>query len=370
MTEKLKTLMHDRATLAEFEMPDVDVLVRAGTQRARRRGLTMVGGAVAATVAAVIAVSALSGGPGGSSGPAIANDPLAVDAPSYGRGSVIHAGDDSVDVGHQVNAYVRTRVGYVVADPSGTVWSVAAGRVSRIGETSATHPHLVSDDEGPLAGWVDGTGERPEFVVFDQSTGETVRNDDATTSGMGVLADEADPAYFYDIDDRTAYWRDQRGAVAVDIDSGELSVVDKKARNGFDLLGVEDGVLAVLVRGQGGVALTGADRHLVLADAPGAPAHFSPDASWVSVDADEPMVFDVQTGERMPLRLDDAFATGYEWLDADTLVMLAASDPSGSFRLITCEIPAGSCEDAAADLGTEDELIADYALPNGEDISD
>ena len=153
---------------------------------------------------------------------------------------MIHVGDQTVDVGHEVWAYSRTTRGYVVADRDGTVWSVTDSGVRSVGTVSAKHPRIVADTDGTLAGWVDPSGESPAFVVLDQATGDVVREDGETAPGMGELADEENPAYIYAIDGRTAYWRDARGAVAVDVDSGEVRVVDARARNGFDIVAAED----------------------------------------------------------------------------------------------------------------------------------
>ena len=53
---------------------------------------------------------------------------------------------------------------------------------------------------------------------------------------------------------------------------------------------------------------------------------FSPDARYYTADADELQVYDVSTGTRVGLDLDRGFATGFEWLDAETLVVLAAAE--------------------------------------------
>ena len=257
-------------------MPDLDALTRAGDRRLRRRqtGLLAGGLAAAAVVVAAVAVPGLRGGSG---------DTNVVDLPdvaavSWARGQEIHVGDETVEVGHEVNAYVRTSHGYVVADPDGNVWSVTGSGVDQVGTVSAKHPRLVADTEGSLAGWVDPSEQSPSFMVWDQDAGGLLYADGTHTSAdMGELADEADPAYFYAIDGRTAYWRDARGAVAVDLDTGEVGVVEAKARNGFDIVAVEDGHIA-FSRPKGTLVARGPDgAATMLRGAYGSMGAFSPD---------------------------------------------------------------------------------------------
>ena len=116
--------------------------------------------------------------------------------------------------------YVRTEHGYVVADPtarSGRSPTPASG--ADRAASMPKHPRLVATTRRPLAGWVDPSGDAPAFVVLDQGTGDVdaVRRGDRRRT-WATLADEENPAYFYAIDGHTAYWRDARGAVAVDLD--------------------------------------------------------------------------------------------------------------------------------------------------------
>ena len=250
-----------------------------------------------------LAATRIAGGPAPESTPVV-SDPVPQPAQvSWATGQVLHVGDRTIDVGVGVKAYVRTSVGFVVADPAGVVHSVVDGKVSDVGRTDAKHPHLVSDPTGTQAGWVELDGDRPGFVVLDQATGDTTRNDDATAPGMGLLADQRDPAYFYAISGGVTYWRDLRGAVAVDLASGDVRVVDAR------------------------------------------------------------------TGERVALDLHYAFATGYEWLDGHRLAVLAQEARRSPVQLLTCVVPAGTCDVTVDDLGSFDDLLADgFQRPVGQKL--
>ena len=362
MTEKLKQLLHEQAESAQLAPLDADAIARSGDRRRRRRR----GAAVAGLAATLVVAGGVASRVGGDE--TVADDPAAPAAVSaevtWATGTTIHAPSGDVEVGRQVRSYVRTAAGYVVADPRGVVWSVRDGEVTRVGQTDERVPRLVSDDESGLAGWVDTAADAPVFVVLDQATGEVTRHTGHTDPSMGTLADEADPAFFYAIDAGTAYWRDQRGAVATDLDSGEARVVDPDARNGFDISDAEDGIIAF--SGDRGTVLgTAPGEGVRLADAHGSAGAFSPDARWFSADADEPQVYDARSGDPVRLDLDRGFATGYEWLDDDTLVVIAARTEASPVELLTCEIPAGDCE-RVAELPPFDKLAVGFALPVGQ----
>lgn len=367
MTEKLKSLLHEQAETVDFAVPDVAALTRAGDRRVRRRR-GLVGGVAALAVVGALAAPRIVGGAPDST--PVVSEPAPQPAQvTWATGHVLHVGDRTIDVGVGVKAYVRTSAGFVVADPAGVVHSVVDGKVSDVGRTDARHPRLVADSAGTLVGWVERDGDRLGFVVLDQATGRTTRNDDATAPGMGLLADQPDPAYFYAISDGTAYWRDLRGAVAVDLASGDVRVIDADARNGFDILDAEDGVIAFNASDDG--TALGATRRgaLMLPQVYGSMGTFSPGAGYYSSDADEPQVYDARTGERVALDLHYAFATGYEWLDGHRLAVLAQKTGRSPVQLLTCAVPAGTCDVTVADLGSFDDLQGDgFQLPVGEDL--
>jgi len=364
MTEKLKMLMHERAGVPAFDPPDVEGLVRAGTVRARRRRLAVAAGAVSvAAVVGGLAVAVTQGDDRGAE--ATAADTPPTRSVTWATGSTVHTPDGAYELDHPIAAYVRTSVGYVFTDGAGSVYSAVDDRVTRVGDVSATSPHLVADGDGPLVAWVDPSEEAPRFVVHDQSTGTTTVLDGDTEPGMGELADEENPAYVYGVDGRTVVWRDVRGAVAVDLDTGEQRVLDADARNGFDIVAVEDGVFAFNAGDAGTAVGTTRDEAVVLENVYGSVAAFSPQASWVSVDADQPEVYDVGTGEKVTLDIDGRwFATGFEWLDDHTLAVIAARDEGGHYELLTCSVPAGACEVAAPHLGAVGNER--FVLPVGE----
>ncbi|WP_244927685.1 hypothetical protein [Nocardioides sp. W7] len=365
MTEKLKTLLHDQAETIDFAGPDLDAITATGDRRVRRRRAAgLVGGLAALAVVGGVAVVSLSGDDGG---PQVAGEPLPTASLSWATGSTLHAGGERADLGHRVAAYVGTDAGYVFTDGEGAVFSYSGGSVDRVGTTSAgMRPRLVADSTGTLAGWVDPSGDRPAFVVLDQATGDVQRYDDATAPGMGELADEKNPAYLYAIDQSTTYWRDSRGAVAVDLASGAATVLDPKARNGFDLIDVEAGVLAVY--GDEGVEV-GPSRAQArplpgVLDGSGV---LSPDARFYAPDADELRVVDVATGADLALQLPASyfFSTGYQWLDTDTLAVIALVDEDAPVSLLTCTVSAGTCTVVTDDAGEQGQAQIAVGEPIG-----
>lgn len=367
MTEKLRDLLHDRAADVDFPTPDLDVLVRAGDQRVRRRRGLVVGGSLAVlAVAAALVVPALGGddtGPDVTDGRGSASLPL--DVVSWADGPVLHAGETSTDLGVTIRAFVQTTVGYVVADADGRVLSVVDGEATPVGSVDAEAPRLVGDHDSTLVGWVDHSGESPTFVVLDQGSGEVVLEDSsATTPGMSNLADETDPAYFYALDGDTAYWRDQRGAVAVGIRTGDVRVVDADARNGFDLVDVQDGVLALY--GDQGVEIgssPGSARPL-----PGVlegSGVLSPLATMYAPDAETARVVGTNGTElQLFVPADYFFSTVYEWADDETARVIALESEDAAADLLSCEVATGACELLVDGAGRAGEL----QLPVGETL--
>ncbi len=218
----------------------------AGTRRVRRRaGLAVVGG-LAALALVGGTVAAVQGG-----GEDRATDPVALPtgptAPvTWAEGTVIHVGGQQIDVGVPVEAFVRTSAGFVVAS-RGEVYAVDGADVQKVGEIDTRRPHLVSDEDGSLAGWVQSGNGSAQYVVHDLAANVTSVHAQVPASGV----EELDGESFYALDSGTAYWLDERGAVAVDLATGQATVIDAAPSAGFEILDAEDGTLAFQVPDSG-----------------------------------------------------------------------------------------------------------------------
>ena len=360
MTEKLKTLMQEQAEAVDFVAPDLDAMVRDGDRTLRRRRSVVVAGGVAAAVVLAAGVALLPGRDG-----AVDRDPAsgsdADPAPlTWVTGSTLHAGDGSTtDLGHDVRAYVRTPVGYVYADASGSVYSWRLGETSVVGRTDPRDLRLVADDDSSRVGWVERREGRSVVVVHDQKAGSTVHLDERSVPGMGN-----GPLSLVALDAGKAYWRDTRGLASFDLWSGDVEVLDP---DGSSVVDVEDGTFATST-GQGTVVGRTPGEGVSLDEAYGSVGTLSPDGRYYSSEGDEQAVFDTTSGEQVRLDLTQRFATGYEWLDESTLAVLAAARPAmgATAQLLTCTIPEGSCRVVEDDLGTFADLEGDFALPTGD----
>lgn len=368
MTEKLATLLHEAAD-RDFAAPDVGAIVRTGDKKVRRRRVTTGLAGVAALAVVGAGIGLITGGDDGVDAAA----PSFTDSVTWATGSTLHSPDGSVDLGHRIRSYVRTTAGFAFADNDGVVRSYVDGEVTEIGRTSEKYPRLVGDTDGTGVGWVDYSGKRPAFVVRDLTTGEVVRSDDHTEPGMDEV-EGRNPANFYALDGRTAYWRDLRGAVAVDLDTGDARVIDPKDRDAWSVAGAEDGLVARPQFAAGddddvaGLRIEdGAGEDVAfLEDAFGDIAYLSPDVRWVSIEGDQPEVYDVRTSERVPIDLAGRsyFGVGYEWIDEDTMVVLAARTETSPAEILTCRLPTGACGQVT-ELEPFDELVGDFVLPGG-----
>lgn len=363
MTDDLSQLLHERADTVHFTSPDLDVVFRDGARRIRRRRVGAVLGG-AAVVAAIGGLGVTVLGSSTPDGAPVATDPAAPAAigpapVTWAVGSELRsAGGAAVDAGVEIRSYVRTAAGFVLTGPDGTVFSLVDGERSELGRTDAGRGYLAGDADGTRAGWLDVSGDRPRFVVADLADG-SVRSYDAQ-SGDG------DPASFDALDGDTAYWRDDRGTVVVDLTTGDAAVLDPAARPGFDVIAAEDGVLATDA-GDPGTEVG----DVLLPRVYGGLGVFSPQARWFTIDADEPRVFDVLSGEPVRLDLDAWFASGYEWLDDSTVALIAQQRRDTPVQLVTCTVPDGACTVAAPDLGSFETLLeGGFALPVGEAMED
>ncbi|WP_121252767.1 hypothetical protein [Nocardioides ferulae] len=369
MTETLKQLLHDQADDVRFDAVDVDTLVRAGQRRVRRRGLAVGAGALA--TAAVVSGVGLTqlGGDGGATG-VDAADGLTTASVSYARGTVIHAGSDTLEVGHPVRAYVRTSIGYVVADPDGTVWSVTSAGTTRVGSTDPDpdRMRLVSDTDGTVAGWLDTDGHP---VFLDQASGESgfPLGEESGEDGAGVQGVRE----LYAVDATTAYWSDAGGVIRAEISTGQVERFDgPPAVEGTDdgyVIDVEVGHVAQARNFGTEIVVPGGDPVRLL-EGGGTQGDLSHDGRWLAQDADEAMVFDTSDGSRVPLAGDYAFAAAFEWLDDSRVVLIAQRSQAAPVQLLTCTVPAGTCEVSAELAPSFADFDGDIALPVGEPLED
>ena len=140
MTETLKTLLDRQASSVAFASPDVDAITRTGGRRIRRRrAMAVLGGMTA--VALVGGAAVVLGDDGSGRDPVVASGDWAPAAVTWATGSTIHVGDQTIDVGQVVRAYVRTSAGFVVLDDADVVYSVTGDGVTEIGRTTATKPN-------------------------------------------------------------------------------------------------------------------------------------------------------------------------------------------------------------------------------------
>lgn len=365
MTEKLKNLMHERADQTTFAVPDL-ALVRAAGARRRRRQYAGVTGAGLVAVVAVGALSlTLTDTPSDDAGPDIASEPPSSGVPSgttWSIGSVINNGDGPIEVGHPVVSYVPTDVGFVTTDPDGAVWSVHDGEVEQVGRIGTTDDeNLAADPSDSRVAWIDADG--PQVVVLDQQTGEK-------QTYLAPLAsegpdEELSPGQVYALSDGVLYARSGAEAVAVDLDSGDVRVVHPEVTGVDRVIDAAAGVVAF--------ASSEGDSWVLLGPTLGEAefafegqyddGYLSPDAGYLAFSGDEGQVHDTFTGQVVELDIT-GFYEVYGWSDDDTADVIAQND-SGNAKLMTCDLPTGSCTDVVPDLGSFDDLDAGFSLPVG-----
>ena len=150
-------------------------------------------------------------------------------------------------------------------------------------------------------------------------------------------------------------------------------MVKADTMNGFDIIDAESGRIAF---GGGtpevsiGTTSADIDQRLTLQHSGGSVGAFSPDGTHLTLDADSPEVFDLAAGTIVDFTgVPDFFATGYEWLDADTLVMISLESEESPVDVLTCSVSTGACEVAIEDLAASSDFeVGDVTLPTGESI--
>lgn len=359
MTEKLKTLM-DRAADVDFDAVDLATITADGDRALRRRRLVVGLAGVAAAAVTVAVLVAVDGGTR-----ARDDKPPVVDSGqgdsagmSWAIGAQLHTPTTTIDVGRPVRAYVPTSAGFVTADDEGRIWSVVGGKVTALGQGPA-EPRLVSDPEEARAAWLAKTDQGWQVVVHDQALGRRLRT---------VAADEETELVSLDAGELYVRQGDRYRVFDVDgTDAWEIGPPEPDA----NLLAVEDGA-QVWSAGDHYLVARDATAPVRIDDVAGQLAVLSPDGRRVSFDADELRVFDTVTGERLAFEVDGrVFASGYQWLDGDSLAVIASRTEQGPVELLVCEMENGRCDQVVPDLGTFDEVVADgFALPIGTGMED
>lgn len=336
MTETLARLLQDRAEEVRFDAIDLDAVTRAGSRTLRRRRWTAGGAA-----AAVLAVSALAAVPWHDDRQEPSTMPTGTTGLTWASGTVVHTPSGDIDVGHQVSAYVRTSVGYVVTDGQ-QVYSVTGDEVRAVGSIESPEPGgptLVGDADGTVAAWPDGG----DYVVLDQQTGDVHRVFSSPYPRL-VTADG-----------RRLYVSGDYGWFTIDVDTGVVEPI-----RGVPLyarpVAARAGMLLAFAE-WGGLGVYGPDgfvRELMSSATPDA-VSLSPDALWAVAGfsrASGPVrSFDLRTGAEAELPLDAFTAYPYEWLDDDTLALLSLRTAYDHYQLLTCDVAAPACRVAVPDLG-------------------
>ena len=175
---------------------DLDTIVHTGGRRVRRRRDGDVAGRRDRRAVACGGAVALRDGRAAAG----ARRPVAArrrDWASVRRST--SARTDTIEVGHEVHAFVRTAAGFVVLDATDAVYSVTAGGVTRIGQMHDTLPNntdqqrLVVNSSGTLVGWVDESASPGSlaFRIYDALSGSTrdfpARGRTLTSSDAGVI---------------------------------------------------------------------------------------------------------------------------------------------------------------------------------------
>ncbi len=357
MTETLKNTLHDRASAPSFDPVDLAAIRRDGARTVRRRRAGVaVGGAVAAGAVVASLVVSLGGGDDGTDGVPVAVDPGTTSTAevTWVEGSTLHrAVSGDLDLGREAVAYVRTSVGFVFADAEGAVFSTTGGEATQVGSTDADAISLVSDPARPVAAWLDS--ERSGIVTYDQASGADLTLEDRVVG--------RDPRLTA-LDGTTAYLDTGGRARRIDLVDGTVSTVEGPMGPVLDASG---DLVAIDTNGQG-VVFSDAGSTTVVPQTYSSDGTFSPDGAWFSGDADETDVFDTTTLERLSFDSPTFFATGYEWLDDETLVMIASESKGSPAQLLTCAVPEGTCE-TTVELDTFEAMEQrGFVFPFGEPV--
>lgn len=364
MTEKLKNLMDEVTGMVDhdFVTPDLDAIVRNGDRSLRRRRL-VVGGAALALVAAVSTGVVLFDDNGdGDAG--FANDSFDTDVPMWTQGRTLHIAGRTYDLGVGVTSLVRTSAGIAFVGEDKGIYTFAGGEPDRIGTAADVEVSpLVGDSDGDWVGWISDAGDQREYVAHDVVSGEEVR--DAVKLDPDAQK-PLDTGYFLAIDGSTAYRLDARGTLRTDLSSGESTAVGP-ADDPTLVIAAENGLIVTWIETKSGADI-GTDvvdggGHVVLGHEGGRTVGaLSPDGTWAA-GLGSGLVWEVGTGRQVALDTGGpGDAAGYDWLDDDTL-MVVAEGSHDAVRLLECEVPTGSCAEVTQlDVSSETVALPSFGL--------
>lgn len=373
MNELLKDVLNERAEAAERPHLDLEAIVATGDKRIRRHRIT---GAVASTAAVVtIAVTAATvidtdqvSQPDGIR-PAQPAGAFEQRTTTYSTGSVIHYGDQQIDVApHSLASFVQTDDGFVFTDSDGTVFTADGSSVEKIGATDQPYgTMLAAGDDGSYVTWMDT--DASAFKVYDMTARREVAS--VPQPPQPPHAGEFDLLAVLALDGSTAYWHTADGVVSYDIEAGQSTVV-KPGASTLWLADVADGVLARRAFLPGLGITVSADPDAKGPTVPGYNhATLSPDAGYVATDPqDSEQVFVAANGREVtPVAEGYSFTAVVQWIDNDSYVALGI--PRGNsedepFDLLICSISAGSCSPDRESVG----IPGKVQFPVGEDLRD
>ncbi len=343
MTGILKDLMTERADAVEAPHVDVLAITRAGERRVRRRRTAIVGGVAAATLVVGLVGNALLPGEerGGREGRVAVDGTDASPQPlSWATDSTVHrAGMADIDLGADIRSWLWGGSAIAWTDQQRAVHLWTGGSQETLGATAAipygdVETELVTD--GQRVGWLDADDG---FVVHDTGTGTRQSLPWDATRGKDVLS------RLTALDDSTAYGVDGRGVFAWDLGTGDVEVLD--ADTDRAVIDAESGVLLRKVDGMGVVVNDGREITFALDSF----ANLSPDGAVVTAESnDVGILVDTATGDRIPFETGRDWAMPFQWLDDDTVAVLAVDivegggDDAGNPVLTTCSVRSGSCD--------------------------
>jgi hypothetical protein len=353
MTGLLNDVMHDRADHLDPPLVDLEAITRDGDRRVRRRRTALLGGVAAASVV-LVAGSALLGAGRGSAPDADRADvadgtssaPVAL---SWVEGSTLRrVGSPDVDLGVEVRAWVWVGEDIVLTDDDHRVLLWTGDALDVIGRTAPAapdDPEIVSD--ASFAAWVDEEGRVRRYDVRDA---EVVTAPDLPGRRARVTAIDGAQVYAADTAGVYAWQPASPDSYRTISEDPRQVVIDAE---GGTLL-VADGGRRARVSGPGGDLTITTDSF----------ANLAPDGRHlVSETDDQGVLLDTTTGARVPLDTGYAWALPYQWLDSDSVAVLAFSGTSSGIEedqphLLSCAVSTGAC-------GPGQALPARFQLPLG-----